>query len=92
MSTVDPGQISESIIDSLPEPQLANNATTVLNKRYLRRDNDGVPIENIKQMFFRVANHIGQTEIEVREYYSAMINGDWMPNTPTLFNAGTHNG
>jgi ribonucleoside-diphosphate reductase alpha chain len=92
MSTVDPGQISESIIDSLPEPQLANNATTVLNKRYLRRDDDGVPIENIKQMFFRVANHIGQTDIEVREYYSAMINGDWMPNTPTLFNAGTHNG
>jgi len=93
MSVTNPDKLSkEGFLSSLPEPNLVENAVIVLTKRYLRKDENEIPIEDVKQMFFRVANHIGTTEDEVREYYCCMINGEWMPNTPTLFNAGTNNG
>ncbi|OGI18054.1 MAG: ribonucleotide-diphosphate reductase subunit alpha [Candidatus Melainabacteria bacterium RIFOXYA12_FULL_32_12] len=78
---------------------LTENARTVLAKRYLRRDNDGIPIEAPEDMFWRVARTIADadsfhgkdgTQINkiAEDFYKLMTNLYFMPNSPTLMNAG----
>jgi ribonucleoside-diphosphate reductase alpha chain len=77
---------------------LTENATTVLEKRYLQRDFQGKVIEMPEELFRRVAKNIAQadrlyqpqidlTPIE-EEFYSLMASLDFLPNSPTLMNAG----
>ncbi|RLI55171.1 MAG: adenosylcobalamin-dependent ribonucleoside-diphosphate reductase [Candidatus Thorarchaeota archaeon] len=83
------------IVDDL---KFGPNAATVL-KRYLMKDADGEPIETPSQMFHRVASAVASMEkiydskADPNEYealfYSMMANLEFMPNSPTLFNAGT---
>ncbi len=79
--------------------KLTENARTVLNKRYLKRDREGNPVETPEDMFWRVAETIagadgnfGKNEAEVREtaenFYKMMSDLAFMPNSPTLMNAG----
>ena len=79
--------------------KLTENAKTVLAKRYLRRDDDGNPIETSEDLFWRVSHTIaeadrfdGKTEEEIDElseqFYKSMTNLEFMPNSPTLMNAG----
>jgi len=86
-------------IDELKEPQLTNNAMTVLNRRYFKKDDEGKVIETPVQMFHRVASNIaeadrnyGKTDDDVRssmlEFYDMMSSLEFMPNSPTLMNAG----
>ena len=42
----------------LPEPVLSENAMTVLRRRYLKKNEDGDPIESPRDMFWRVARVI----------------------------------
>jgi len=84
----------------LPEPQLSENSIAVLEKRYFKKDKDGKVIENPKQMFWRVASNIasadgmfyGASAAEVEklaaELYESMSRCEFMPNSPTLMNAG----
>lgn len=78
---------------------LTKNAVTVLEKRYLKKDADGNPIETPEGMFHRVAQAVasaelayGKSESEVRaiedEYYHIMSELEFLPNSPTLMNAG----
>ena len=78
---------------------LSENALTVLRRRYLKRDAEGNPTETPQDMFRRVAVNIaaadagyGATEAQIAaradEFYGAMAKGDFMPNSPTLMNAG----
>jgi len=75
---------------------LSKNAITVLNKRYLKRDTDGTPTETVADMFRRVAQTINGAEPASNsnkndyeeDYYSSMTNLDFLPNSPTLMNAG----
>jgi ribonucleoside-diphosphate reductase alpha chain len=71
---------------------------TVLEKRYLQKDLQGNVIETPEELFRRVANNIAQadrfydpqmdlTPIE-EEFYSLMTSLDFLPNSPTLMNAG----
>ena len=86
----------------LPEPhplQLTPNAQRILEQRYLRRDDAGQPCETPEALFHRVAHAIaaidGQYEGDAavarreREYYNLMADLEFLPNTPTLMNAGT---
>ncbi len=79
---------------------LTKNAKILLEKRYLRKDEKGRIIETPDQMFRRVAKAIakvderyGKTKEEVKEserkFYSMMKNLEFLPNSPTLMNAGT---
>jgi len=76
--------------------KLSKNALTVLNKRYLKKDSRGNPVETAEEMFLRVARTIDAAEPDSdaggknyeKEYYQAMTNLDFLPNSPTLMNAG----
>ena len=77
---------------------LTDNAIKVLEKRYLSKDEEGNVIETPEEMFRRVAHAIAQAdtnyfnEEEVKkteeEFYSMMTNLEFLPNSPTLINAG----
>ena len=80
------------------KPVLSENAMKVLSKRYLKKDNDGNPAEEPGEMFFRVAENIAPADkiydknanIDevIKEFYTMMANLDFLPNSPTLMNAG----
>lgn len=81
----------------LPSITLTDNSRQVLEKRYLRRGEDGKPAETIDEMFWRVAYHIAKVE-EVwgedvialaREFYGLMAARQFFPNSPTFTGAGT---
>ena len=84
--------------DDLPDPVLSENALTVLRRRYLARDNHGETIETPREMFWRVANTIARADLkynaeldltaESRRYYELMASLDFIPNSPTMMNAG----
>lgn len=75
---------------------LSENAKTVLEKRYLKKSEDGTVIESPKELFIRVAeavakadaNYGGDVEETAEEFYRIMATLDFMPNSPTLMNAG----
>ncbi len=81
--------------DGLP---LSDNARFIIEKRYLRRDDDGSPIEDPDGLFRRVSNAVALGEPEVNQaeyeekYYEIMSNLKFLPNSPTLVNAGTGRG
>jgi len=77
---------------------LNENAQIVLEKRYLKRDSDGNVIETPSQMFLRVAKAIAkpetlygdsnEEEYWTKQFYQMMANLEFIPNSPTLMNAG----
>ena len=68
---------------------LSKNAITVLEKRYLLRDENKKLLETPEELFWRVANAIGDNEEEREKFYEIMISLLFLPNSPTLMNAGT---
>ncbi|OGP89436.1 MAG: ribonucleoside-diphosphate reductase, adenosylcobalamin-dependent [Deltaproteobacteria bacterium RBG_16_47_11] len=77
--------------------QLTQNGLTVLKKRYLKKDLQGEVIETPEELFHRVARNIAQADLnyngkhltQVEEtFFSLMASLDFMPNSPTLMNAG----
>lgn len=69
----------------------------VLEERYLLRDSNGVVKETPEGMFRRVAKHIAKAEGKNRElwedlFYQMIFSLKFLPNSPTLMNAGTPEG
>jgi ribonucleoside-diphosphate reductase alpha chain len=79
------------------EPVLSANALDVLSARYLSRNPEGTVIETPADMFWRVATHVasveerygGRAETVAEAFYEAMARLEFLPNSPTLMNAGT---
>jgi ribonucleoside-diphosphate reductase alpha chain len=78
---------------------LAENARIVLERRYLAKDSQGEIVETPEGLFRRVAHNLAQAELnygadtarmaEVEDqFYRVMTALDFLPNSPTLFNAG----
>jgi ribonucleoside-diphosphate reductase alpha chain len=68
---------------------LTDNALKVLEKRYFRKDDQGRTIENWESMLTRVAENIaGSDKDAAKRYYDLMDSGYFLPNSPTLMNAG----
>ncbi len=78
---------------------LSENSLKVLEKRYLKRNEDGTVVETAVDMFTRVARTIaegdrayGKTDADVErtatEFYRLMTSLEFLPNSPTLMNAG----
>jgi ribonucleoside-diphosphate reductase alpha chain len=89
----------------LRDPELTENAVKVLERRYMKKDADGKTlIENPRQLFWRVATHIAKGELRfpggtpekalavAEEFYELMASCKFMPNSPTLMNAGREMG
>ena len=80
------------------EPQLSANALKVLERRYLRKDEDGKVSENPQEMFLRVAQNVAQADRLyapakdlsplIESFYEMMAQLLFLPNSPTLMNAG----
>src|SRR6266540_1999582 len=90
---------SIALITGEPEPQLSENALRVLEKRYLKKDDTGKVIETPRELFWRVAwnlaqadGYYGATEDQVvdraRTFYRMLAALEFLPNSPTLMNAG----
>jgi len=79
-------------------PKLTQNAITVLQRRYLKKDSNGRVIETPTEMFQRVAQNIASAETIYdpkvdraswqKTYYALMADLEFLPNSPTLMNAG----
>src|SRR5262247_586321 len=79
---------------------LTANALRVLEKRYLRRDENGIPVESPEEMFWRVARAVAEPDAALpfggrrdpaataREFHDLLASLDFLPNSPTLMNAG----
>jgi len=77
---------------ALVTPELSENALTVLERRYLKKDESGNCIEQPADMFKRVAKFIASTEevpkVYEKAFYNMMASCEFLPNSPTLMNAG----
>ncbi len=78
---------------------LSQNARTVLEKRYLVRDEKGKPVESAEELFWRVATVVAEADRRygasegtvsgvAEEFYRLMTQQRFVPNSPTLMNAG----
>jgi ribonucleoside-diphosphate reductase alpha chain len=90
---------SDIKISSKIKPHLSENALIVLEKRYLAKDDKGKTMETPEELFRRVAKFVaaadflyGKKSDEVNrtadDFYDMMANLEFLPNTPTLMNAG----
>ena len=78
---------------------ITENAETVLRRRYLKKDHQGVPTEQPNDMFYRVADNLAGAEYNYtddqavfeavrQQFYALLISELFLPNSPTLMNAG----
>jgi len=77
---------------------LTSNALAVLERRYLNKDEQGRVVETPAEMFRRVAHNIAKADLhydghaDIRrteeEFYHILSNLEFLPNSPTLMNAG----
>ena len=79
--------------------ELTDNASVVLERRYLSKDRDGQVVEDPDSLFHRVAQNLSQAELNYGaseaerqavedKFYEAMRHLEVLPNSPTLMNAG----
>ncbi|MBE3093612.1 MAG: adenosylcobalamin-dependent ribonucleoside-diphosphate reductase [Actinobacteria bacterium] len=83
--------------DKLNDLGLTQIAMNLLKERYLKKDDDGNPIESAKELMIRVANAVAYVEKDktLRELYSTkfinmLCNLEFLPNSPALVSAGTN--
>src|SRR5438046_9291228 len=78
---------------------LSANAITVLERRYLVKDDQGAPVEQPEDLFWRVARTIAEPDgrygasanaVEglAETFFELMGSRVWTPNSPPLLNAG----
>lgn len=89
---------AKALLGVRDELKLSVAAVTVLRERYLLRDEQNLPVESTGEMMDRVANFVAAAEDAYRprsaaqwaQRFSAMLRGlQFLPNSPTLMNAGT---
>ena len=84
-------------------PVITDQANVILNHRYLLKNSDNKVIETPEELFMRVAKAIAEIDIDygklvvdaeltTNDFYLMMANLEFIPNSPTLMNAGTEQG
>ncbi|KKS18690.1 MAG: Ribonucleoside-diphosphate reductase [Candidatus Woesebacteria bacterium GW2011_GWA1_41_7] len=88
---------------ALPNGTWTEQALKELNERYLVKDENLNPIETPEEMIWRVSWELASAEARwgkkrkevvelAKEFYNLLISREFLPNSPTLMNAGTGNG
>jgi len=90
---------AKSVLGVRDDLKLSLNAIRVLEKRYLRKDANGKIVETPSQMFRRVAAAVAAVDAgyegaaeeraNAERFYALMSSLEFLPNSPTLMNAGT---
>jgi ribonucleoside-diphosphate reductase alpha chain len=86
-------------MDESKDIELSENSIKVLERRYLKKDNQGNVVESPGDLFRRVARAIAEPERKFgaspeelkaieETFYTMMSSLEFMPNSPTLMNAG----
>jgi ribonucleoside-diphosphate reductase alpha chain len=92
---------AKELIGVIDDLKLSMNALQVLRKRYLRKNLDGRVVETPRQLFRRVAHHVALADRNFgdfdyvkseEDFYALMSSLEFLPNSPTLMNAGTEIG
>jgi len=97
-----PAEFDPAAADEVQEPpvhiELSENAVKVLERRYLKKNENGDVIETPTQLFRRVSEFIAQADLRYDPtanvkrtesvFFSMMTNLEFLPNSPTLMNAG----
>jgi ribonucleoside-diphosphate reductase alpha chain len=92
-----PGRPAQGEMET-PALPLSENGMRVLERRYLMRDTEGNVTEKAEDMFRRVAQNIAQADLKYdpdadvlaleQEFYDLMTSLEFLPNSPTMMNAG----
>lgn len=95
------GKTILAVPENLPDPTLSENSAYIAKTRYAFRDSEGNPAEGPREMFWRVAYNVAtaerlfgdkKTHQEWAEnFYTMMAAQKFIPNTPTMVNAGKEN-
>ena len=92
------------VIVSDVKPQLLEQSEVILGHRYYLKDMNNTPVEDAEGLFSRVATAIAEidkewyghlpveVELLANDFYSMMANLEFLPNSPTLMNAGNTQG
>jgi ribonucleoside-diphosphate reductase alpha chain len=90
--------LARTLNASLPAVELSDNALVVLKKRYLKKNDNGDVVETPEEMFWRVAVAVAEADGLYRSdadlaatamrFYEIMRRLEFVPNSPTLMNAG----
>ncbi|HOO57284.1 MAG TPA: vitamin B12-dependent ribonucleotide reductase [bacterium] len=88
---------SKEVTDNKTKPEITPNAMKVLERRYLKKDDNNKVCEKPEDMFMRVAKNIASADKQYtkadiaaseKEFYELMASLEFIPNSPTLMNAG----
>jgi len=92
-------RFTKSALGLKDDLKLPVNTMEVLKRRYLLKDENQNIVETPSELFRRVANHVAKAEDNFKsrysredieeQFYQMMRNLQFMPNSPTLMNAGT---
>ena len=92
-------RMAKSALGLRDDLKLSLNAMEVLEKRYLLKDDHRSVIETPSELFRRVAHHVAAAESRFKsglhpglveeKFFQLMRDREFMPNSPTLMNAGT---
>jgi len=81
------------------EIKIGQHAETILEKRYIKKNATGEPLEDIEGMFRRVAKAIAAAEETTTKkkkfeklFFEQLTEGKFLPNSPTMMNAGVDEG
>ncbi len=86
----------QPLVENLVTPSFTPNAELVLRKRYLTRNSEGDILETPSEMLWRVASCVANAEEKwdgdtgqwATVFYNMMARKEFLPNSPTLMNAG----
>ncbi|MDC0449129.1 ribonucleoside-diphosphate reductase, adenosylcobalamin-dependent, partial [bacterium] len=97
MDYIDPShQIETKKLQKNTKIVFSENSRKILEKRYLRKDAEGIPAETIEGMFDRISRVVAEparlyrdVEISTIEFYNILSTKKFFPNSPTFTGAGT---
>src|SRR3989344_2387940 len=87
----------------LPEPTFSESSNKILQERYLLKGGNLVVLETVSKRFWHIAYDIASGDFDfgvtpknvtelAKSFYTMMVGQEFLPNSPTIMNAGKLNG